>query len=413
MKELRVSLRFAPDDVRPVGTLAEDGRRLWFEFATDPPDISPYALPPAPGALIEHRPKPGVPIPGVFADARPDGWGLKLLHRAFQRAGRPPSSVSALDELAYLGDRTMGALTFEPATGPEGGFAESVELGHLADHARRVYDDEVTDVLPALVRAGGSSGGARPKALIGLRTDGGPGVVFGEGALPEGWEAWLVKFPTSQDDADVGRRELAWMQMARAAGIEVPACRLLGLGHGVGDAFAVRRFDRPGGERRLHMLSAAGALDVDFRTAVTDYGQLLRLTQFVCGGDQRQVLAMLRLAVFNVATVNDDDHLKNASFLMHPDGSWRLAPGYDLTYAPSPSGQRATTVGGAGQAVARSDIERMADEVGVRRRDVARILDDVLAATADVERHLAEAGATGAVSRAAIAAVREASRRLE
>ncbi len=413
MKELRVSLRFAPDDVRPVGTLAEDGRRLWFEFAADPPDVSPYALALAPGALVEHRPKPGVPIPGVFADARPDGWGLKLLHRAFQRAGRPPSSVSVLDELAYLGDRTMGALTFEPATGPEGTFAESIELGRLAQHARRVYDDEVTDVLPALVRAGASSGGARPKALVGLRADGGPGVLFGEGELPEGWDAWLVKFPTSRDDPDVGGRELAWMRMARAAGIDVPPCRLLELGPGVGAAVAVRRFDRPGEGRRLHMLSAAGALDVDFRTAVADYGHLLRLTQFVCGGDQRQVLAMLRLAAFNVATVNDDDHLKNASFLMEPDGAWRLAPGYDLTYAPHSSGERATTVAGVGRAVGRQDFERLADEVGVRARDLSRVLDEVLTATADLERQLADVGCDGPVSRASVADVAEASGRLQ
>ena len=412
MKELRVSLRFAPDAVRPVGTLAEDGRRLWFEFSDDPPDISPYALPVAPGTLVEHRARSGVPLPGVFADARPDGWGLKLLHRAFQRAGRSASSVSALDELAYLGDRTMGALTFEPPTGPEGSFAESVELGRLARHARKVYDDEVTDVLPALVRAGASSGGARPKALIGLRADGGPGVVFGEGELPEGWEAWLVKFPTSRDDPEVGRRELAWMRMAGAAGIDVPPCRLLELGSGAGDAFAVRRFDRPGLGYRLHMLSAAGALDVDFRTAVADYGQLVRLTQLICRGDQRQVLAMLRLAVFNAAAVNDDDHLKNTSFLMHPDGAWRLAPGYDLTYAPSPNGERATTVAGAGRAVNRSDFERMAGEFGVRPRDLSSIVEEVLAATADVQRHLGDAGCSGPVSRAAVGAVREASRRL-
>ena len=413
MKELRVSLRFAPDAVRPVGTLAEDGRRLWFEFSDDPPDISPYALPVAPGTLVEHRARSGVPLPGVFADARPDGWGLKLLHRAFQRAGRSASSVSALDELAYLGDRTMGALTFEPPTGPEGSFAESVELGRLARHARKVYDDEVTDVLPALVRAGASSGGARPKALIGLRADGGPGVVFGEGELPEGWEAWLVKFPTSRDDPEVGRRELAWMRMAGAAGIDVPPCRVLSLGPGVGDAFAVRRFDRPGGTRRLHMLSASGALDVDFRTAVADYGQLLRLTQFLCGGDQRQILATLRLGVFNVATVNDDDHLKNTSFLMGPDGTWRLAPGYDLTHAPHARGERATTVGGAGTAVGRADFERMANEVGVRRRDLNRIIEQVLAATHDVGDHLADADCAGPVSRAAVVAVKEASSRLE
>ncbi len=203
------------------------------------------------------------------------------------------------------------------------------------------------------------------------------------------------------------------MRMARAAGIDVPPCRLLELGPGVGDAFVVRRFDRPGPSQRLHMLSAAGALDVDFRTAVADYGQLLRLTQFVCGGDQRQVLAMLRLAAFNVAAVNDDDHLKNASFLMHPDGAWRLAPGYDLTYAPSPSGERATTVAGTGKAVGRSDFERMASDVGIRPRDLNPIIEEVLVATSELEHHLAEAGCAGAVARVAVAAVGEASRRLE
>lgn len=415
MRELRVSLDFGPDDRREVGVLAEDGRRIWFEFAdagAEPLDVSPYALPRAAGPLIEHRPKPGVPIPGVFADARPDGWGLKLLHRVFQRAGRAAASVSPLDELAFLGDRTMGALTFEPSTGPMGELADAIALAEFAEHARRVYDDEVTDVLPELVRAGASSGGARPKALIGLRSDGSPGVLFGEGELPEGWDAWLVKFPTSQDDPDVGRRELAWMRMAAAAGIDAPECRLLPLGDGIGDAFAVRRFDRPGGGRRLHMLSAAGALDVDFRTAVTDYAQLLRLTHFLSGGDQRQVLAMFRLAVFNVAAVNQDDHLKNVSFLLGLDGAWRLAPGYDLTFAPHPTGERATLVGGEGRDVRRAHFEAICQEVGIRGREQARILGDVLGAVERVDEHLGAADCRGPVSEAASQAVREAARTL-
>ena len=37
--------------------------------------------------------------------------------------------------------------------------------------------------------------------------------------------------------------------------------------------------------------------------------------------------------VFNVATVNFDDHVKNFAFLMDPAGRWQLAPAYDLTYA--------------------------------------------------------------------------------
>ncbi len=415
MRELRVSLRFAADDRREVGILAEDGRRIWFEFAAasdELMEVSPYALPRAAGPLIEHRAKPGVPIPGVFADARPDGWGLKLLHRAFQRAGRPAASVSPLDELAWLGHRTMGALAFEPTTGPTGELADAVELAELAQHARRVYDDEVTEVLPQLVRAAASSGGARPKALIGLRSDGGPGVIFGEGELRDGWDAWLVKFPTSQDDPDVGPRELAWMRMAAAAGIDVPECRVLPLGSGVGEAFAVRRFDRPGDGRRLHMLSAAGALDVDYRTAVADYAQLLRLTHFLCGGDQRQVLALFRLAVFNVATVNQDDHLKNLSFLLDDGGTWRLAPGYDLTYAPHPAGERATLVGGEGRDVRRSHFEVIGDDLGIRGRDRERVLDEVLNAVEQVDEFLRGADCGGPVSDAARDAVRKAARGL-
>lgn len=408
MRELRVLLRFSEQDVRPVGTLAEERRRVWFEydvgFAGGRVEISPLRLPLSRAGLTEHRDKPGVPIPGVFNDARPDGWGLKLLHRAFQARGRPASSVSPLDELAFLGPHTMGALVFEPCTGPLGELDDAVELAALAEHAQAVWDDAVHEVLPSLLRAGGSSGGARPKALIGLRADGEPGVRHGEAELPDGWQAWLVKFPTSSDDLDVGRREAAWMAMAQAAGVEVPAFRTIALGGGK-EAFAVQRFDRPGSGRRLHMLSAAGALDVDFRTAAADYEHLLRATQAICAGDQSQVLAMFRLAAFNVVSGNEDDHLKNFAWLLGPDGQWRLAPGFDLTWAPAPRGERATTVRGLGQAVRRSDLLALADGVGIKPVQARRVVEEVWAAGERVGEFLGGALCEGAVSEAAALAV--------
>lgn len=415
MRELKVSLRFSPEDTREVGVLAEDGRRVWFEFspgfAAGGLEISPLRLPLARTGLIEHRVSAGAPIPGVFNDARPDGWGLKLLHRAFQGRGRAASSVSPLEELAFLGARTMGALIFEPCTGPSGELDDAVELAALAAHAQTVWDDRVQVVLPELLRAGGPSGGARPKALIGLRADGGPGVCFGEGELADGWEAWLVKFPTRVDDADAGRREAAWMAMARAAGVDVPAFRVLHL-DGVGDAFAVRRFDRPVGARRLHVLSAAGALDADFRAPVADYEHLLRATLHICQGDLGQVMAMYRLAVFNVAAVNEDDHLKNVAWLLTPDGVWRVAPGFDLTYAPRPYGERWTTVAGVGREVGRSQLLALAERVGIRAGAAERTLHEVTAATGRVGAWLQEAGCSGAVSRAAMTAVERATARV-
>ena len=37
--------------------------------------------------------------------------------------------------------------------------------------------------------------------------------------------------------------------------------------------------------------------------------------------------------VFNVVSVNQDDHTKNISFLMDQSGVWKLSPAYDITYS--------------------------------------------------------------------------------
>jgi len=37
--------------------------------------------------------------------------------------------------------------------------------------------------------------------------------------------------------------------------------------------------------------------------------------------------------VFNVVAVNQDDHVKNTSFLMDKTGKWSLAPAYDITFS--------------------------------------------------------------------------------
>lgn len=67
MRELRVRLRFSDVDVRDVGTLVEDGLRVWFEydavFLLSRLEISPLRLPLSRTSLVEHPVKPGVPIP--------------------------------------------------------------------------------------------------------------------------------------------------------------------------------------------------------------------------------------------------------------------------------------------------------------------------------------------------------------
>ncbi len=58
-------------------------------------------------------------LPGLIADALPNGWGLWLMGRAYRRAGRDLAKLSPLDRLAFVGERAIGALTFEPADADE------------------------------------------------------------------------------------------------------------------------------------------------------------------------------------------------------------------------------------------------------------------------------------------------------
>ncbi len=42
---------------------------------------------------------------------------------------------------------------------------------------------------------------------------------------------------------------------------------------------------------------------------------------------------MSRRMMFNIMARNQDDHVKNITFLMGPSGKWLLAPAFDLVYS--------------------------------------------------------------------------------
>jgi serine/threonine-protein kinase HipA len=121
---------------------------------------------------------------------------------------------------------------------------------------------------------------------------------------------------------------------------------------------------------------------------------------------------MFRLAAFNVAAVNDDDHLKNVAWLCDARGLWRVAPGFDLTYAPRPYGERWTTVAGAGRAVGRAHLLELALRVGLKPRLAEAVLDEVTTATSEVSRYLRAFDCEHPVSAAAAEAVRAATARV-
>jgi serine/threonine-protein kinase HipA len=381
-----------------VGDLADDRGRVYFEYAAGflatGLELSPFRLPAEPG-LTEHRDRGFGPLPGLFDDSLPDGWGLLLMDRHFRSLGLNPAGVGPLERLAWLGTWTMGALTYHPPDARDDAGGGVLDLHDLATHSQEILDGPAVDVLPELLRAGGSPGGARPKVLVGLEPGTGR-VISGQDHLPEGFEHWMVKFAAKSDDPEAGPLEYAYSLMAREAGIEVPLARLFETS--AGDRFfGVRRFDREGNRRR-HVHTFGNLIHSNFRIPSADYQDLLRATRLLTRNHE-DVLRAFRLTVFNVLAHNRDDHVKNFAFILDDErGDWALAPAYDLMFAPGPGGEHSMTVAGEGRAPNRSHLLALAEGAEVSRREAEAVIEEVRAAVARWSDHARAAGVTAATA---------------
>lgn len=366
----------------PLGTLADAGGRLLFEFSPEAVargiEASPLRAPlPRPGAqaMALTGPSHSHGLPGFIVDALPDGWGLLLMDRALRRRGQDPRTVSMLGRLAMVGDRAPGALAFEPADDASVEAWPALTLEQLALDTAAVLADEglrsPEQQLQRLFRLGGSAQGARPKALLRWRDR----QWWADGPDAQG-EPILVKFPAPNEHAEACAIEQAYADLASRGGIDMPATAYLELPKPHA-AFGARRFDRvdtPAGEQRVPLLSLAGLLDVDFRLPSLDYATLMLATQRITG-DYREVVKAFERCVFNVMAHNRDDHAKNFAFTRDAVGQWRLSPAFDLTFSFGPGGEHTTSVAGEGRAPARVDLLRAAEQGGIKPADARRVIE--------------------------------------
>jgi len=392
MRKLEVRFTRSPGDSLPVGMLAEDHGRVYFEYSPDflaaGLNLSPFRLPFEPG-LFEHTNRDFGLLPGLFDDSLPDGWGLLLMDRHFRSRGRNLAEVSPLDRLSWLGTRTMGALTYHPPTDRDNDDAGVFDLHDLARQSQDLLAGVAVDVLPQLLRAGGSPGGARPKVLVGFNTGTG-NVISGADDLPAGFEHWIVKFAARTDTRDVGAIEYAYSLMAGAAGIDLPPTRLFETSEG-DRFFGSKRFDRDG-KRRYHVHTFGNLIQSNFRIPSADYADLLKATSLLTRNHQ-DVLRACRCMVFNVLAHNRDDHVKNFAFLLDDTtGDWALSPAYDLLYTPGPGGEHTMSLAGEGKNPGRSHLLRLAAQADVAKREIVGIIDQVQAAVAHWKDFAAAAG---------------------
>ena len=356
-----------------IGKLLKTKRGVFFQYDKHflglQLPISPFKLP-LNNQVFEAPAEPFKHLHGLFADSLPDGWGLLLMDRYLQQKGINLNSVTPLDRLLYVGSTAMGALAYEPDLSAQG-IAKTLDIHALSQEAEKVYAGSTKDVLPELLKVGTSPGGARPKIIVAIKND---QIIAGDYDIPQGYEAWLIKFHTTfHPHSEEGLIEQAYAQLLKQAGINMPETKLLNVNGK--QFFAIKRFDRYA-NKRLHVHSLAGLVHANFRTFDFDYERFFKITSLLTKNSD-DVEQAFRQMVFNILSVNCDDHTKNFSFIMRKDGQWRLSPAYDITFNMGRNNEQSMSIKGYGKNIPERVFYELGENIELGAEQVKQIFVEI------------------------------------
>ena len=269
---------------------------------------------------------------GIFLDSSPDRWGRVLMDRReallARTEERKPRTLFETDYLLGVFDgHRMGALRFKEDESGE--FLNNnremasppwTSIRELEEASLRLEEDDVDDTekikwLNMLMAPGSSLGGARPKAS----------VQDAKGQL------WIAKFPSRNDNKDIGAWEKVVHELALRAGLNV-ADAMVGTYYSRQHTFITKRFDRNEKGDRTHFASAMTLLGYTDGTNFQSGVSYLDLAGFIIqNGAQadKDLEELWRRIVFYICVSNTDDHLRNHGFLLTSTG-WILSPAYDI-----------------------------------------------------------------------------------
>lgn len=294
-----------------------------FSFCLDP-DISMFS-----GRQYTEK-----NIFGMFADASPDRWGRILMKRReaikARRERRKPNKMYDSDFLLGVYDQTrVGALRFKvDVNGPflsddtETAAPPWATLRSLEEASRQFEKDDnyLNDKwLKQLLKPGSSLGGARPKATV----------------EDEQGNLWIAKFPSKNDEYDVGAWEKVVHDLAKLCGLNVPESKVEKFSKD-GSTFLVKRFDRDG-EKRIHFASAMTMLGKNDGASSDDGSSYIDIVDFIKAygsSPKDDLIELFKRIIFSMSVSNtDDDHLRNHGFILNDKG-WKLSPLYDVNPVP-------------------------------------------------------------------------------
>lgn len=363
---------------RRVGQLlAKDGRHFFqydVLFQRDPLPISPFMLP-VTSEVTEHKDIHFHSLPCVISDSLPDAFGMEVIRKRFSDNGE--HTPSPLQLLGYLGSRTMGALTYEPAEGDTDD-QKAIDLVSAAKSSHELIQKEHSGHLDAaLITAGQTAGGMMPKLLAAISKDR-QSIVTGSDNIPDKMEPWLIKLSNSQP-GEYSRcyLEMAYFNLAKEAGIRVPETMMIADSNGL-EHFAIKRFDREESDpnKRIHLHTFAGLMGIHMNDSTTDYETLLRATLKLTG-DYRELEEQFRRMIFNLLSCVRDDHAKNFSFLMDERGKWDVSPAYDLGYSESNVDGNWFLIGGRRGHISRAHLKALADKFSISESKLDEMIDSV------------------------------------
>lgn len=368
---------------RKVGSLVTYKERyaekVCFYFDRDFLD-SGYDIAPLRASIYSDFVRKGLPVyaeddklfgglPSFIADSLPDYWGNRVFNEWAKSRHVSVRKLSALDRLAYIGRRGMGALEFLPSAAKDMERPFKVEIADLYELARSALEQArnfKTEMRPdllieSLFKVGTSAGGRRPKAIINLNPETGE-CYSGQVAAPApGYIPMIIKFD-EHSDIPTTRIEYSYYLMAKEAGLNMMPSRLI---EGRNNAhFLTERFDRKG-DKKVHIQTLAA-----MNPASNSYESLFDAACRI-GVLPVELRQLFLLTVMNVLGGNVDDHNKNFSFLMNDDGTWHVAPAYDFTFSVDPSApgymnRHCMTIGNKSFDIGRGDLLELAKRYNIK-----------------------------------------------
>lgn len=348
-------------------------------------DIAPLSM-----SIKSQRSQNGLPwigeegklyqgLPPAFADSLPDKWGSSLFNQWVQQQGKN-QIITPVDQLAYLGKRGMGALEFSPSQAIGQEKSTEIDIQELYTFAKKVLAEREDISLPShnmlwrdLIKIGTSAGGKHPKAVIAYNSQSHE-IRSGQTTIPKGFKHYILKFD-EEAKFPYTQIEYIYSRLAKKAGITMMPCSLLksqGKFH-----FMTERFDRINNQK-IHMQTMAAMNPLG--TSYEDIFRTMRLLNLPAP----QLTELYRRLVFNVIGGNIDDHNKNFTFTMTPEGSWQLSPAYDLTFTIDLSGlsymnRHEMSINGKYSTITYEDLEKVAKENDIKnyRNIIGQVQDAV------------------------------------